>query len=71
MKTILFSGYSDDCHNLVVDGEKQPESYHPFDVVVTIGEHRLSATMEFDNRGWHCTIRVPDHAAVEVENDEG
>jgi hypothetical protein len=69
MRTILFRGYSDDCHNVTVDGQKHPERYSPYDVLVTIGEHRMSATMEFDGRDWTCTVRVPDYAIIEVEHD--
>ena len=76
---IVLSGYSDDCHNLKIDGKKHPERYREFVVHIKVGGKIVRATMEYGQEGfgghWQCRITTPGDAVIEVDElpvrDEG
>lgn len=68
---LLFSGYSDDCHNLSLDGKGQRESYTPYVVeVAMVGGGAVRATMTYEHPAWVCAIDVPDDVSVMVRKEE-
>ena len=67
---IVLSGYSDDCHNLTVDGKKHDERYREFVVHIRLGDKYVRATMEFAGPGWRCRITTPAEAVITVDKQD-
>ena len=62
-RTIVLSGYSDDCHQVKVDKGRTQESYAPFRVTIKFDGQEVLATMRWKD-GWECTLTVPDSAEI-------
>ena len=72
MKKAWLSGYSDDCQNVWVEGQRlTTDEYTNKRLVLTLPDgQEITATLEFEDQSWAVNFDIPDGIQVRAEEHD-